>query len=262
MLHLAIAARAFRRYSTYVAATLAGMFTNSVFGLIFSYVYLALWAIRPQVGGYDATDAVTYVWLGQALIMPIAMWQAGTTDELGERIRTGDIAVDLFRPTPLLGWYYASDLGRAAYHLLSRGIGPMLVGALLFTLRWPTLLGAIGFFLCTLLAVSISFCIRFLVECIGFWLLDVQGVRLLNMVLSMGVTGMLLPLNLWPGTLGEVVRALPWAGMVQVPIDVWLGRGLPLGQALAFQAGWLVVLLGCCQLMVSVATRRVVIQGG
>ncbi len=97
MLHVAVATRAFRRYSTYTAATLAGIFTNSVFGVIYSYAYLALWAENPQAGGYDATDAVTYVWLGQALLMTVALWGGGTTDDLAERIRTGDVAIDLYR---------------------------------------------------------------------------------------------------------------------------------------------------------------------
>ena len=64
MLYVAVATRTFRRYSTYVGATVAGIFTNSVFGVIYSYAYLALWASRPDAGGYDATDAVTYVWIG------------------------------------------------------------------------------------------------------------------------------------------------------------------------------------------------------
>ena len=59
MLYAAVAARSFRRFSTYRTATLAGIFTNSVFGVIYSYAYLALWHQRPDAGGYDATDAVT-----------------------------------------------------------------------------------------------------------------------------------------------------------------------------------------------------------
>ena len=54
MLYVAIATRAFRRYSTYRAATLAGIFTNSVFGIIYSFAYLALWEANPDAGGYDA----------------------------------------------------------------------------------------------------------------------------------------------------------------------------------------------------------------
>ena len=88
MLYVAIATRAFRRYSTYRAATLSGIFTNSVFGIIYSFAYIALWNENPTAGGYDAQDAVTYVWLGQALLMTIALWGGGSTDDIAERRRS------------------------------------------------------------------------------------------------------------------------------------------------------------------------------
>lgn len=41
-LYGAVALRGFRRYSTYRAATLAGAFTNSVFGVIIAFTFIAL----------------------------------------------------------------------------------------------------------------------------------------------------------------------------------------------------------------------------
>ena len=41
---------------------------------------------------------MTFVWLGQALLMPVALFGGGTTDDLAERIRTGHVAIDLYRP--------------------------------------------------------------------------------------------------------------------------------------------------------------------
>ena len=265
MLYVAIATRAFRRYSTYRAATLAGIFTNSVFGIIYSFAYLALWRASPDAGGYDATDAVTYVWLGQALLMTIALWGGGSTDDLAERIRTGDIAIDLYRPVGLLGWYLASDLGRATYHLLTRGLAPTVIGAVLFDIRLPASpAAALGFALALPLAVVVSFAIRFLVASSAFWLLDQSGLKVMSGAFAIFFSGMMLPLVLFPGVLGVVARALPWAAYVQVPADVWLGKrvGLDLLAALGFQAVWAVVLLGCCQLVLRAATRKVVVQGG
>src|SRR4029079_15322519 len=118
VLYAAVAARSFRRFSTYRAATLTGIFTNSVFGVIFSYAYLAVWGHQSH-GGYDSTDAITYAWIGQALLMTVAVWGGGTTDGIAERIGTGDVAIDLYRPVGLIGWYLAGDLGRAAYHFLA-----------------------------------------------------------------------------------------------------------------------------------------------
>jgi ABC-2 type transport system permease protein len=265
MLYVAIATRAFHRYSTYRAATLAGIFTNSVFGIIYSFAYLALWEENPTAGGYDRLDAVTYVWIGQALLMTIALWGGGTTDDLAERIRTGDVAIDLYRPVGLVGWYLASDLGRAAYHLLTRGIGPTVVGFLLFDIRLPAgTAAAAGFAVSLVLAVVVSFTIRFLVASTAFWLLDQSGVRVMSGAFAIFFSGMMLPLVLFPGWLGTLATALPWASYVQVPADIWLGKhtGTDLLAALGFQVFWAVVLLGCCHVVLGAATRRVVVQGG
>ncbi len=264
-LHAAVALRSFRRYSTYRAATLAGIFTNSVFGVIYSYAYLALWHASPQAGGYDAADAVTYVWLAQALLMTVAVWGGGTTDDLTERIRTGDVAIDLYRPVGLVGWYLAGDLGRSAYHLLTRGLTPTLIGAVLFGIALPSSpTAAVGFAISLPLAVTVSFAIRFLVASTAFWLLDAQGIKVLAGAFAVFFTGMTLPLVLFPGWLGTLAQALPWAAYIQVPIDVWLGRhqGGDLLAALAFQALWVVVLLALCHLVLHAATRKVVVQGG
>lgn len=265
MLYAAVAARTFRRYSTYRAATLAGIFTNCVFGVIYSYAYLALWAQNPGAGGYDAVDAVTYVWLGQSLLMTVALWGGGTTDDLAERIRTGDIAIDLHRPVNLVGWYLAGDLGRAAYHFLTRGLAPTVVGLLLFDIRPPdSVLGFLAFLVSLPLAVTVSFAIRFLVASTAFWLLDASGPRVLSGALAIFFSGMALPLNLFPGWLGTVAQALPWSAFVQVPNDIWLGTHASAGllEALGFQAAWAAVLLGVCVLTVGAATRKVVVQGG
>ena len=265
MLYAAVATRSFRRYSTYTAATVAGIFTNSVFGLIYSYAYIALWHAAPHAGGYDVHDAVTYVWLGQSMIMTVAMWSGGTTDDLNERIRTGDVSVDLYRPVPVLWWYYAGDLGRAAYHFLTRGLAPSVIGLVLFHIRGPASpAAAAGFVVSVFLAITVSFAVRFLVAATAFWVLDSSGVRLASSILAMALSGMVLPLNLVPGVAGSIVRALPWASYVQVPIDVYLGKhpGRDLLAALGFQAMWAVVLLACCALVLDRATRKVVLQGG
>jgi len=265
VLYVAVAVRAFRRYSTYTAATLAGAFTNSVFGIIISFVYLAVWKQNPTAGGYDSVDAVTYCWLAQALIMTVAIWAGGATDDVAERIRTGDVAIDLYRPVSFLGWWLATDLGRAAYHLVSRGIAPTVVGALLFELRFPSNpLTWLAFLLSVTLGVVVSFGIRMLVACSAFWLLDQTGVLNLATVCAMFFSGLAVPLVLFPGWTRDVVLALPWAAYVQVPIDVWLGKrtGLELLAALGFQAGWAVVLLLACAAVLRLAERKVVVQGG
>ncbi|MFJ5225739.1 ABC transporter permease [Streptomyces sp. NPDC088400] len=264
-LYAVVAVGGFRRYATYRVETLAGAFTNTVFGFIVAYTFTALWSERPHLGGYDLSQAVTFVWLGQALLMTCVMMGGGFEDELIERIRTGDIAVDLYRPADLQLWWLAGDLGRAAFHLLGRGIAPMVIGSFAFDLALPVNpLTWVAFLVAVVLGVVVSFAIRFMVALSAFWLMDGAGTAQITMLVGTFFSGMLLPLNIFPGLLGEVARALPWSSLLQIPADIFLGRrtGWDLVTAYAFQAAWALALLAAGRALQSVATRRVVVQGG
>ncbi|MES9618786.1 ABC transporter permease [Streptomyces tuirus] len=261
-LYAAVAAGGFRRYATYRAATLAGVFTNTVFGVILVYTYLALWDEKPHLGGYDQAQAVTYVWLGQCLYATLAIQGGGAEKDLMERIRTGEIAVDLYRPADLQLWWLAGDVGRALFQMLGRGVIPFLFGAVFFPMALPTEVAAWAAFVVTLLlATIVSFAIRYLAALSVFWLMDGMGVNQVLVVTGIFFSGMVLPLNAFPGVFGEIVRVLPWAAQIQMPADVLMGETDPL-RAFAFQAAWAVALLTAGRLVQSAATRRVVVQGG
>ncbi|MCP3819484.1 ABC-2 family transporter protein [Streptomyces sp. A3M-1-3] len=260
-----VAAGGFRRYATYGTATAAGVFTNTVFGFILAYTFIALWQERPGLGGYDQAQALTFVWVSQGLLSAAALIGGGFHEELQERIRTGDIAVDLYRPADLQLWWMASDLGRAAFQLLGRGVVPLAAGAVCFRLALPSDPVVWLLFLVSVwLGIVVSFAVRFLVGLCAFWLLDGAGVNMIALLLSIFFSGMLLPLTVFPGAFGELARALPWAAMLQVPMDVLLGRhtGWAVAGALGFQPAWGVALLGVGRLLQAVATRKVVVQGG
>ncbi|MFF8268820.1 ABC transporter permease [Streptomyces sp. NPDC016562] len=265
-LYLAVAAGGFRRYATYGTATAAGVFTNTAFGFIVAYTYIALWDERPGLGGYDQAQALTFVWVSQSLLAAGALIGGGFQEEMQERVRTGDIAVDLYRPADLQMWWLAADLGRAAFQLLGRGLFPLVAGALAFRLALPgDPLRWLLFLVSVTLGLVVSFAVRYLLGLAAFWLMDGAGINMMATVVSIFFSGMLLPLTVFPGGFGEFVRVLPWAAMLQIPMDVLLGKHAGAGSAagaLAFQAGWAGVLLGAGRLLQSAATRKVVVQGG
>jgi ABC-2 type transport system permease protein len=257
-----IARRGYRRYAAYPGATWAGIFTNTIFGLLQAYILLAVFQERAEIGSYDATDAVTYVWLAQGMLMTVYIWG---WYEVALRVRSGDVAVDLSRPVDVQRYWLAFDLGRGAYHAVWRGIPPFLVGALLFDVHVPDRVATwLAFVLSVTLAVVISFGFRFLFNLSAFWLLDYRGVGVLAMVASTFFSGMIVPIAFFPGWLAVLAWALPFAGMVQAPVEVFLGHatGLELAGLLALQAFWAVALLGLGRLVLSGATRKLVIQGG
>ena len=130
-----VAAATFRQYSTYRIATVAGVFTNTIFGLIRASILLAAVSVAGgELNGYTALQAATYVWLGQALIATIEVFG---TSEVGARVHSGEVAVDLLRDVRFLRLHYAQKLGRAGFLLLARGLPPLVIGALITGLALP-----------------------------------------------------------------------------------------------------------------------------
>jgi len=261
-LYWEIARRGFRRYAAYPGATVAGIFTNTVFGFLIAYILLAVFRERAAVGSYDATDAVTYTWLAQGLLMTVYIWG---WYEVALRVQSGDVATDLQRPLDFQGYWLAQDLGRALYHALFRGVPPFVVGALAFDLRlpgdpvvWLAFPASVG------LAVVVSFAFRFLFNLAAFWLLDYRGVAIIAMVISTFFSGQLIPIVFFPDWLSHLAWALPFAAMVQAPIEVFLGhaRGVELAGLLTLQAFWGAVLLLAGRAVFSAGTRKLVVQGG
>lgn len=263
-LHWELARRGFRRYAAYPGATVAGLFTNTFFGLLIAYVLLAVYETRVEVGGYDVVEAVTYVWLGQGLLSVVASFGPSWI-ELALRIRSGDVASDLQRPLDLQAAGLAQDAGRAFYQLLFRALPPFLLGAVIFEVTVPDdVLRWLAFALSVALAILVSFAIRFLFNLWAFWLLDHRGSLALAIAVTSLLSGLVVPLAYFPGGLADVARVLPFASMLQAPIDVFLAEELGGSTfvVLALQLLWAVLLLGLGRAVLAAGTRKLVVQGG
>ncbi|BFU46145.1 ABC transporter permease [Krasilnikovia sp. MM14-A1004] len=255
----------FRRWASYRQATMAGSFTNIVFGFLRCYVLLAVAAatVNGRPAGYDETQLVTYVWVGQGLLTVVALlgWS-----ELSDRIRSGDVTVDLLRPVHPVVSYLAPDLGRALHRMMTRFVPPVLVGAIFFDLYRPGRWWTVPLFaVSVVLAVVISFGCRFLVNATAFWLHDARGPVVLWALAGGALAGLYFPLRLLPHWLAVLLWVgTPFPGMLQTPLDVLTERDPPALQAalVGLQVVWAAALLAACAAVQRRAERRLVAQGG
>ncbi len=255
----------FRRYITYRQATIAGSFTNVVFGFLRCYVLLAVAAsaVGGRPAGYDAAQLTTFVWVGQGLLTVVALWG---WNELAERIRSGDVTADLLRPVHPVVVYLAPDLGRALHALIFRFVPPVVVGLTFFDPyvpgRWLTVP---LFALSVLLAVVGCMGMRFLVNATAYWLHDARGPLILWTLAAGVLAGLYFPLRFLPDWLAVTLWvATPFPGFLQTPLDVLVERDpTPVQVGLVvLQACWAAGLLALCVLVQRRAERRLVAQGG
>ncbi|HLL79414.1 MAG TPA: ABC-2 family transporter protein [Ktedonobacteraceae bacterium] len=260
--YVEVARTAFRRQVVYRWANIAGLLTNIVFGMIFSYVMIALYSVRSSAGGYDLTDALRYVWLVQSMVMIVLTF--GWYD-LMLTIRSGEVVSDLSKPCDFYWYWFSREIGRSCYYLLYRGLPTYLAGMLLFQFGAPLDLRFWPIFLLSLaLGTMTGIAYRILFNIAAFWILEARALGTLATVIALIFTGSYVPLPFFPGWLRAIADWLPFSGLMSVPAQVFLGKltGLDLLLELLRQLGWLVFFLVIVRYITTLAARRVVIQGG
>jgi ABC-2 type transport system permease protein len=259
-LYLEVARLSFRRHLAYRAATLAGLFTNALFGIMIAAVFSALYGNRDgEVAGYTVSDALTFVWLSQSLLMVVYLWGWW---EVADAIRTGDVVADLMKPIDYQAYWLSRDLGRAACHLFTRMLPTFLVGLVFYDLALPrSVVTWLAVAASVLLAVIVSFGWRFLTNLTTFWLLDARGIHPLSVLVITFFSGFIMPLSFFPPWLRTVSEFLPFRAVIMLPVEIFLGQRV-VASALAIQLFWAIVLGILAQLVLLAAVRKVVVQGG
>lgn len=262
-LYLELARRAFRQQLAYRGATLAGIFTNAIFGMMIASVYLGLYRSQGDdnavVRGWSADQTVTLVWINQSLLMTVYMWGWW---EVIRTIQSGEIVMDLLKPMDFFAYWLSRDVGRAAAHFLIRGVPTFTIGVLLFDVVVPeSVLHALAFGLSIPLAVVVSFAFRFMLNLAGFWVLDHRGISYLSMALINLLSGFLIPLAFFPAPLRIISEILPFRAIIMIPNEIYLGQINP-ALGLLFQCLWIGVMVLGARWILAKGERKVVVQGG
>jgi ABC-2 type transport system permease protein len=253
----------FRRQSTYRLAALGGLVANTTFGLLkVALLFAAVRTSGGELAGYDVAMMSTYIWLSQGMLGSVNL--NGRT-EIADRIRSGDVAVDFLRPLDVHLAAVTTEVGRAVFALIPRGIPSVAIGALLVGMTgpddaWAYALGAVSL----LLGIVVSATTVYLVGISGFWLLETRGVAILYMVVSGFLAGLFVPIAMFPDWLHAVATATPFPSMMMYPVDVLSGRvgGLAAFGLVGLQVLWLAITLAAGQLTTRAGRRRLEVQGG
>lgn len=254
-----VARVAYRRQLIYRWANLAGLFTNCFFCIIISSVMIALYHARSVTVGYNLYDALSYTWLTQAMIMVVLPF--GWTD-LMLTIRTGEVVADLSKPCDFFLYWFSRELGRAVYYFFFRGLPTYIVGWLIFGLasgsNWLLFLG------CLILGAMAGAVFRVFLNLAAFWIVEARAVIVFGTTIAQFLSGAYVPVPFFPAWLAVLATWLPFNSMMNAPAQIFLGKlnGPSLFFVLALQIGWLLLSILVVRQITSLATRRVVVQGG
>jgi len=246
----------------YRAVALAGFGTQVFWGLIRVMIFDAFYRSTnaPQPMTYE--DVVTYVWLGQAFLVLI-LW--GVESDIRQMIRSGTVAYELLRPLDLYTFWFSRSLATRSAPMLLRAVPMFVVAGLCFGMRPPPSLAfAVLWVIATVGALFLACALTTLLSISLFWTISGEGLARIVPSLVAILSGMIVPLPLFPDWARDALDFLPFRGLVDVPFRIYLGH-IPLEEIaplLFHQAMWTaaIVLLG--RWMLARGARRLVVQGG
>lgn len=261
----------FRMLLQYRAAAIGGLFTQIVFGLLLVMIYEAFYRSSvADVQPMPFAQIATYVWLGQALLMMLP-WNVDV--EMRAMMRTGGVVYELSRPVDLYAWWYARALAQRTAPVMLRalpmvvfaGIGLPLLGLDEWRLGPPASLAAgAGFALALACGLAVACAISVLLYIAWLWMAIAEGVVTMVSTVVALLSGLLIPLPLFPDWAQTALRWLPFAGLLDQPARAYTGdiAGGALAAVLARQAGWVIALVALGRWLLGRGLRRVVVQGG
>lgn len=264
MAYLSFVLRGFQRAITYRFQ----FWVELVINLLFMYVYVCVWRAlyvgRGSVAGYDRSQLLTYIIVSQTLIT--FQFTLGVRRIIEQKVRSGEVAIDLVRPIDFQGMILATGCGTALHTLLFNMAPKFTLFAVSGVVGPPASAMALGLFLISaVLGFLILFGLEFLIGVAAFWLVEVAGLHAMVMWgLAWFFSGYFLPLEFFPHWLAAIARTLPFAAMVYTPAAIYVGTftGLAAVAAVLGQLVWAAVLLGAGRLLFALAHRRLVVQGG
>ena len=266
----AILTARFRTMLQYRGAALGGVVTQAFFGLVRIMILEGFYRSSATTPSLSFAAAVGYIWLGQAAF---TLQPYNLDRQVRAMVASGTVAYELVRPLHLYAfWYFRAVAWRSAPVVLR--LGPMVVIAALilplcglesWAMRPPVSLAAGAAWLLTMGgALAVSAAITTLMSISLLWTISGEGIAVLVSALTALLSGMIIPLPLFPEWAQPLLRALPFAALMDLPARLYTGH-LPAAQAgwvLAQQLVWTAALAALGIWLVGRATRRLVVQGG
>ncbi|HMV66119.1 MAG TPA: ABC-2 family transporter protein [Myxococcota bacterium] len=202
---------------------------------------LALWNAVVRDGplaGFGQAEMARYF---TATLIVRQLTSAWVVWELSFNIRTGRLSGQLLRPLHPLFMHAVWMTTAMPFRVLI--LSPIVIGLVLWRpdlLAWPGWDGLAAFVLSTALALSMSFFVQCWFGALAFWIDKSDGLFGVWFSTWMIASGYVAPLEVFPAWARPILHALPFRGMLAVPVEILGGFTKPRDALpdLALQVAW------------------------
>lgn len=246
----------------YRGAAFAGIATQVFWAIIKTMILTAFYSQASVSQPISLTQAITFIWLGQALL---ALLPWNIDKELEAQVKNGNVSYELVRPINLYSVWYARAFAIRTVPTIMRCIPVFMIAILFFGLSAPvSWLASLTFGISLILGAFLSAAITTLIIISLFWTISGEGIQRLMPHVALLLSGLIVPLPLFPEWLQPFLNLQPLRGVIDIPSRLYTGV-IPTQEAfyyLGFQLLWILILVGIGKWLMNRGLRQIVIQGG
>ncbi len=239
-----------------------GVLTYLINVTVYYFIWGAIFRADPGYAGFDFPQMVTYVAIGWIIR---SMYFNNIDVEMAEDILEGKITMTMLKPASVQGTYLARAMGESAFRLVMLTLPAAAVIGWVFPVRWPQTAAHFGAFAISLAgSILLVAGMNFIVGACAISLQSILGLLRAKFWMQDLLSGLLVPVTLFPSPLREVSALLPFQHIGFTPLMIYLGKWSwpEIGRALALELFWAAFLLGFGAWFWGRMSRRITIHGG
>lgn len=229
---------------------------------VYYFIWKAVFAGNPDFGGFDFREIITYVVVGWIIR---SMYYNNIDWDIAMSIQEGKISMEMLRPVSLPLSYIGRSLGEAAFRTVLLCVPTALLLVVIFPVKAPVDAAHFAAFLASLIgSVFLVAAINFIVGSCAIELTSIQGLLRFKFWMQELLSGLLVPLALFPAPLRAVSTWLPFEHIGYTPMMIYLGKisWAEIGRTVALEVLWVATLLWFGNWFWGRMSRRITIHGG
>ena len=239
-----------------------GIITYFISVSVYYFIWKAVYTYDPGFAGLAFPQMVTYVAVGWIIR---SLYFNNIDSQMAQDILEGKISMVMLKPVSIQWSYVARALGESTFRLVMLTAPTALVIGLIYPIVPPASSAHFGAFLVAIVfSVLIVAALNFIVGACAVSLKSILGLLRAKFWMQELLSGLLVPITLFPSPLREISGLLPFQHIGFTPMMIYLGKmSWPqIGRAFALELAWVLVLLLFGSWLWQKLSRKITIHGG
>ena len=203
-------------------AILSGLFIEyQIWALIFESNNQSPIPMSGTSEDFSFNRLIVFIFLSIIVGQLKSSWM--TSSQMILEIRQGLINKYLIRPISYFWYNFMMFIGvNSLYYIVYMLLIVMFI--LLFpNMIFTTFSSIIGFIICLMLSIYLSYCIYFIMACFAFWFGEVRSIVTAYNLGMLMISGQYIPIRLFPENVLSIIQWTPIPFLVDLPVSIATG---------------------------------------